>query len=273
MYENYWGLREKPFRDDASGTFFFPAETHQTATLKLRYAIDNRHPAVLLLGPSGMGKSLLVSRLRRSLPETFRPVIRLAYPLISPAELPLYLASEAGWVSLDGGSPSNPALLQALERGLREVSRRGERAVVILEEAHLWTSGRFWETLRTLMNLPPDEAPVWSFVISAQPEILPILRGLPHVEERFTLRCRLKPFSPDETRQYIRHRLTAAGSTREVFTQDAATLIHDLSGGIPRRINRLCDLALFVGFAEKLDTIRPEHVEAVQEELTAVTVE
>ncbi|GAB6185213.1 AAA family ATPase [Thermopirellula anaerolimosa] len=273
MYESYWGLREKPFRDDASGEFFFPAETHQTAMLKLRYAIDNRHSAVLLLGPPGMGKSLLVRRLRQSLPETFRPVIHLAYPFLTPAELPQYIACEGGWISPDAGSPATPVLLHALERGLREVSRRGERAVVILEEAQLWTSGRYWETLRTLMNLPPAEESAWSFVISAQPEILPVLRSLPHLEERLTLRCRLKPFAPDETRRYIRHRLTAAGSTRDIFTEDAATLIHDLSGGIPRRIHRLCDLALFVGFAEKLDAIRPEHVEAVHEELTAVTVE
>lgn len=273
MYESYWGLREKPFRNDAAGEFYFPAETHQTAMLKLRYAVDNRHAAVLLLGPSGMGKSLLIGRLRRSLPDSFRPVIHLAYPFLSPAELPLYIASEGGWVSHDGGSLSAPVLLQGLERGLREVSRRGERAVVILEEAQLWTSGRFWETLRTLMNLPPAEEPAWTFVISSQPEILPVLRSLPHLEERFTLRCRLKPFGPNDTQRYIRHRLNAAGSTREIFVRDAETLIHDLSGGIPRRINRLCDLALFIGFAEKLDRIGPEHVEAVQEELTAVTVE
>ncbi|NMC20312.1 MAG: ATPase, partial [Thermogutta sp.] len=96
MYESYWGLREKPFRDGVSEEFFFPAETHQTAMLKLRYAIDNCHPAVLLVGPSGIGKSLLVGRLRRSLPDTFRPVIHLAYPFLAPGELPLYIASEGG---------------------------------------------------------------------------------------------------------------------------------------------------------------------------------
>ncbi len=272
MYESYWGLREKPFGNDAAGAFFYPAETHQTAMLKLRYSLDNRHAAVLLLGPSGTGKSLLLGRLRRSLPDTFRPIIHLAYPFLAPAEIPLYIASEAGWFSPEG-APSPPVLLQALERGLREVSRRGERAVVILEEAQLWTTGRFWETLRTLMNLPPAEEPAWTFVLSAQPEILPVLRSLPHLEERLTLRCRLKPFDPEDTRRYMRHRLAAAGATRDIFSPDAENLIHDFSGGIPRRINRLCDLALFIGFAEKLDKIGPEHVAAVQEELTAVTVE
>ncbi len=272
MYERYWELRERPFSDDASGAFF-PAETHQTALLKLRYALDNRHAAVLLLGPSGIGKSLVISRLRRSLAENYRPIVHLAYPFVMPSEIPLCIAAEAGWVSADGGAIGTPLLLQTLDRRLREISRRGERAVVILEETHLWRSARFWETLRSLLNLPAGETPAWTFIISAQPDILPTLRSLPHLEERFSLRCRLKPFGPGQTREYVRHRLLAAGATRPIFTEEAEALIHDLSGGVPRRINRLCDLSLFIGFAENLDQLGPEHVQAVHEELTAVTAE
>ena len=81
----------------------------------------------------------------------------------------------------------------------------------------------------------------------------------------------LKPLEEQETADYVIHRLHAAGATRAIFTDDALQAVHRLSQGIPRRINRLCDLAMVVGFAERKPTIDASHLEAVDRELVSLS--
>jgi general secretion pathway protein A len=64
-----------------------------------------------------------------------------------------------------------------------------------------------------------------------------------------------------------------AGAARPLFDHGALEMVHRLSQGIPRRINRLCDLALLIGFAEERPAISAAQVEAVAEELTPAMVE
>jgi len=103
-----------------------------------------------------------------------------------------------------------------------------------------------------------------------QTEILPVLDRLPGLEEQMGVKCLLRPFTVEETISYVVHRLTAAGRKRPVFEGEALELIHVLTGGIPRRIDRLCDLALLIAYAEDQSSIRPEHVESVSEELVSI---
>jgi type II secretory pathway predicted ATPase ExeA len=85
--------------------------------------------------------------------------------------------------------------------------------------------------------------------------------------DRLELTAVLQPFTASETAAYVRHRLQAAGTTAAVFDEAALALVHELSGGLPRRINRLCDFALLVGYAEELHDITPTQIDAVAEEL------
>src|SRR5271169_449554 len=94
MYESYWQLRQKPFDNSADPQFYYPGESHQSALLKLRYAIENRRGAALLAGAAGTGKTLLTAMLQQMLGETFSPFVRLVYPQMSTAELLSYLAGE-----------------------------------------------------------------------------------------------------------------------------------------------------------------------------------
>ena len=90
------------------------------------------------------------------------------------------------------------------------------------------------------------------------------------LEERLAVKCLIRPLSTEETTSYVSCRLEAAGATRPIFSPKAMQPLYELSGGIPRRINRLCDLALLVGFADESTEISAEQVEAVAEELTSV---
>jgi general secretion pathway protein A len=93
------------------------------------------------------------------------------------------------------------------------------------------------------------------------------VRRLPALDERIDVNCVLTRLSQEETTQYIQHRLSAAGARRTIFQSDALQTIHELTHGIPRRINRLCDLALLVGYGEDLPALSSSHLESIHQEL------
>jgi general secretion pathway protein A len=265
MYESHWGLAAKPFEDSADSRFYYPSEGHQGALLKLRYAVENRRGGALVVGAPGLGKTLLVRALSRQLPETIQPVIRLVFPQLSPAQFIRYLAHELG-----GHCPDDAATdrdLQRIRMALRENWQRGKHLLFVVEEAHLLKDSETLETIRLLMNLEHDATPAMTVLLVGQPSLLPVLRHLPELEERLDAKCLLQKFNIEESVSYIQHRLTVAGAMRQVFDDSALESMHHLSQGTPRRINRLGDLALLLGYAEELSLISARHIEALAEEM------
>src|SRR5690606_24028384 len=99
------------------------------------------------------------------------------------------------------------------------------------------------------------------------------LERMPELDERLGVKCLIRPFTLEESIAYVQHRLQVAGATRPIFDDRALMAIHRLSHGSPRRINRLCDLALLIGYAEERTTIGEVQIVAVAEELTTVAPE
>ena len=95
------------------------------------------------------------------------------------------------------------------------------------------------------------------------------LERMPEFDERIAVKCVLRRFTVDETVSYIQHRLHTAGATRPIFEPDALEAIHRLSYGIPRRINRLCDLSLLIGFAEERASLSTVQIESVSNDFHA----
>ena len=133
MYESYWQLREKPFEPGADGEFYYPAQTHQAALLKLRYAIENRRAAALLAGASGLGKTLVAGMIRSALDESFQPFVQLSFPQMPVDQLMAYLAA---W--LTGGEVNGPLWqnVDRIERFLAENTNKGRHAVLVIDEAN-----------------------------------------------------------------------------------------------------------------------------------------
>jgi general secretion pathway protein A len=289
MYESYWQLRQKPFDTTADPRFYFPCESHQAALLKLRYAVENHRGGALLAGAAGTGKTLLATMLRGMLGEGFSPFMRLVFPQMSTAELMAYLADELD-VPEKGDSPhlcaapSGPfrqmgtvpffaglhESVRRIERALAENARQGRHAVLLVEEAQLIESRQTFETLRLLLNFGASDAAALTLVLSGQPGILPMLERMPQLEERLGVKCLLRPLGVSETGDYVAHRLRAAGAVRPIVEPEAIPVLHELTHGIARQINRLCDLALLIGFAEERQTLGAEHFQVVCRELVAV---
>ena len=273
MYEAYWQLNQKPFEGAADPKFYYPGEPQQAAILKLRYAIENRRAAALLCGPSGTGKTLVGGMLRTTLDPACTPMIHLVFPQMPTAELLCYLADEMEQTPVTPGPASTQGSIRRIERFLAENTRRGRHTVLVVDEAHLIGQMESFESLRLLLNFEAEGRPGLTLLLVGQTALLPMLQRMPDLEERLSVKSLLRCFTERETAEYVSHRLQVAGAKTEIFEPNAISALHSLTQGIPRRINRLCDLALLIGFAEERTTIGVEHLESVAEELVAVTPE
>jgi general secretion pathway protein A len=271
MYESYWHLDRRPFENTDDPRFYYPGESHQGTLLKLRYVVENQRGGAVLAGAAGTGKTLLARVLARQLADVCRPVAHIVFPQMPAAELLKYLADELP--APDSGARGVDQTVRRIQAFLAENSSRGKHAVVIIDEAHLLEDTETLEALRLLFNFESDSQPGLTMLLVGQPRLLPIIDRMPGFEERLALKCLLRPFTLDETISYVSHRLQSAGAKRQLFEPAALEALYALTHGLARRINRLCDLALLIGFAEERQTISAEQLDAVAQELVAVLPE
>jgi general secretion pathway protein A len=269
MYESYWQLDARPFDHSAESRFYYPGPSQQAALLKLKYAVENRRGAALLAGEAGLGKTLVAQTLLRDLGEHIRPRLHLVFPQMAAGELLAYLADR--FAAGGGGAPSVCECLKRIETGLTEHAKAGQHAVIVIDEAHLLRESRTLETIRLLLNLEYSAQPLATIVLVGQTSLAIDVQRLPQLDERLAVKCLLARLKSNETKAYIQHRLTAAGAKWPIFDNEAIERVHQLTHGIPRRINRLCDLALLVGYGEELKTLSRRHVESIHDELVGAT--
>lgn len=273
MYESYWRLKEKPFENAADPRFYYPAESHQAALLKLRYAVENYRGAALLAGPSGVGKTLVTTMLGNMLDETFSPFIHIVFPWMPTADLLAYLADEldGAHTHTNGAAPTVQASVRRIRQFLVANAEQGRHAVIAIDEAQSLAGPETFEALRLLLNFEANNQPALTLLLVGEPSLLPAFDRMPQWEERLGVKCVLRSFAEPETAAYVEHRLRAAGATQSIVEPDALLTLQDLTYGVARRINRLCDLALLVGYAEEQPHLSAEHFESVCRELVAVT--
>ena len=133
MYQEYWKLNGRPFENRCDSKYYYPAETHQAALLKLHYAIENRRAAAMLCGPGGIGKSLVVNTLKRQLSDQFRPIIHLVFPALDHHQLIRHIVDQIdgnGEDALVARDAAND--LARFERFLRSNLQAKRHAVIML---------------------------------------------------------------------------------------------------------------------------------------------
>ncbi len=272
MYEAYWKLKARPFENTYAEPFYYPAESAQAALLKLRYAVENRRGAALLAGACGLGKSLLARMLLAQLPEQYTPQVHLIIPRLPSDQLIPYLLLEMGHAPSAGASDLSQSV-HRLQQVLRNNTRRGQHAVIVVDEAHLLADLAYLETLRLLTNLETDGKLDLTLILVGHTPLIPAIGRLPSFESRMGVKSLMRCFTPDETAAYVQHRLRTAGREQEIFTPDALERLHETTQGNPRELNRLCDLALLIGYAEEIPHIDAAQIDSIHEELVAVVPE
>jgi general secretion pathway protein A len=270
MYLEYWNLSSLPFEPITEQAGLFPCESHEGALMKLRYAIENERGAALLAGPAGTGKTMLTRMLEAQLDARFSPFVRLVFPQMSSRDLLVYLAEELGAPPADPPRHTVEESVRRLEFYLAQNAHLDRHAVVVVDEAHLLEDCGALETLRLLLNFEIDARPTMSLLLVGQMGLVSAAGRLRSLADRVAVSTLLRAFTPEETAAYVEHRLRRAGASREIFTPAAVEALHYFGHGIPRQINRLGDLALLVGFADRLGLLDAPQIEAVSEELVAV---
>lgn len=274
MYLDYWQLAAKPFEPmPADGAFYYPGESAEGAHSKLLYAVREGRAAAALAGPGGVGKTLLVDRLTKQLAEdeTPSPVVHAVFPEMSSRDLLAYLAERLGAPAGDSSAPGSiEESVRRLEALAGTIADTGRRPVVVIDEAHLLEDCGALETLRLITNFRAGDKPAFTLLLVGQMGLLSAVGRRPTLDERLDVKTLLRGFTADETAAYIRHRLHAAGADRDLFTAEALDQAYALTGGYARRIDRLCDLALVVGFAERRAEVGAAELDSVHSELVAV---
>lgn len=267
MHEVHWRLSRPAFECDADGAFYFPSRVHDGALLKLRYIIEHHKGVGLLVGGHGTGKSYLTQRLIQELgPERYH-VARIVYPALEAGDLLRDIAVRLG-VEIDPHTTGErtDGMLRAIERRLRQLMLAGRQPVLIIDEAQVLEVAQL-QMLQLLLNLDDGRELRLSLLLSGHVELLPRVQRVGGLESRVAARCAISPLSNAETAEYVRHRLQVAGRPSGVFSDAALTTIAELSQGVPRRINQVCDLALLIGFADERRELSPVDVEAAAAEL------
>lgn len=271
MYEEYWQLAAKPFEPSCEADFYFACPAHQSAMHKLRYAIEGRRPAALLAGPAGVGKTQLTELLRDASVAAKMPFVQVVFPQMSDRDLLVYLAEQLGAAPAPAPRYTIDESLGRIEAVLRQYHGSGRHAIVVVDEAHLLEDSGLFEPLRLLLNLKVEGRSLFTLLLVGQPSLLPAIGRSGSLEQRIDIKVTMPPLDDEQTCQYIEHRLAAAGATRDIFTPDGLLVVHQLTSGLPRQINRLCDLALLVGYASGRTEIDAEALQTVSDELVTLT--
>lgn len=275
MYEAYWKLSDNPFHPKDGAESYFASETHQAALLKLRYVIEHRKGLACVIGPNGAGKSFLARTIAAQPGEASGPAVHVTWPRMNVPELLAYIAREWGVENLGEDPVPVDRLISALRKRMGEFAEAGQHPVLLVDDAHLIESTDLLQALRQVVHLRGRGEADCTVILLGQSDLLPRLRRIADLDDRIAVKCLLRPLNPAETQGYVESRMAAVGrdDTNPVFMGDAYSAIHERSGGLPRRINRVCDLALLVGYADDLPRIDANHIEAVAEELDAVIAE
>jgi len=196
------------------------------------------------------------------------------FPRLDGAQTLRLIARRLGAEFDDQQTNSRPELIIALlEDRLRELADEGQRPVLIIDDAHLIESPEVLQSLALLLNAAQVCGLSLSLVLVGQPELLPQVERVPALKDRIPVRTALQPLSGQETNDYIHHRLHVAGLDTCMFDAEALHAFATLAKGTPRRINQLCDLALLVGYADRLPSLTNAEVEAAAVELTCVSID
>jgi len=265
MYERFYDLRERPFALSPDPEYLYLSRVHSEALDSIRFGIESRAGFIVVTGEIGAGKTTLLQTVLQRLDD--RAVIaRVVNTMLDPRELLEAIALDFG---LNEISQSKPVLVRDLGLFLVEQRRQGRRPLVVIDEAQN-LSPHALEEVRLLSNLETEKSKLLQIVLAGQPNLRDTI-ATPELEQfrqRIAVSYHLMPLEPADTAAYINFRLEHAALGEPLrFPPDACRLIHEISGGVPRIINVVCDAALVFGYAEERRSIDRAMIEEVITEL------
>jgi len=265
MYLAHWGLNAAPFRNCLDPRRFFLAPTHEEALARLDFLAEQRRRLGLLFGRSGCGKSLILDVFARQLRRSGCTSARVSLLGMDVYE---FLWATAGALGINPDPDTvRGHLWEAITDRLMEFRLQRQRALLLLDDVQTAASEVLQQVTRLVQNDASPESGL-TVVLACQADQEDRLgRRLWELAE---LRVDLESWSPEDTEHYLQESLRRSGRESPIFDASAAARIHDLSDGIPRRVNQLADMALLAAAGQEMHHIDGLLIDEVFHELAVV---
>ncbi len=266
MYEEYFRLTDAPFRLNPDPRFFYGSRSHNKAMAYLHYGLKQAEGFIVITGPVGAGKSMVISHLLDQLNSSN---IVAANLLTSNIEAEDLLSQILSAFRIEPEGEGRAGEIEAFEDYLFDQLNRGRRVLLIIDEAQNLPF-KTLEELRMLSNIDYEGTPLFQVFLVGQPEFRAIMEqpNMEQLRQRVIASYHLENLSEEETRDYVLHRLSVAGWREDpAFTDDAFHAIHEATTGLPRRVNTLCNRLMLYCSLEETHEVTADVVETVCAEL------
>ncbi len=265
MYESFYGFSDKPFQLNPDPSFYFGSQQHRRAMSYLEYGIHQSEGFIVITGEIGAGKTTLVRSLFEKLDTSKLVAAHMVTTQLDAADTLRIVAAAFG---LESARKDKAELLLGLEAFFVATAAEGKRCLLVVDEAQNLTPAAV-EELRMLSNFQLETHALLQTFLVGQPEFRNTLQSptMEQLRQRIIATAHIGAMSAPETQGYIEHRLSHVGwSGSPALSFDAFQAIHEHSGGIPRRINAICDRLLWYGFlGDKKSFTRKEVLEVAEE--------
>lgn len=263
-YLDFYGLQIEPFSNAPNERFYYNSAQHAKALTRIMFAAETMKGLAVVVGDIGTGKTTLARKVLDSLPsEVYESALLvILHSEISQEWLLRRIAQQLG---IENPATEKLQVIGQLYRKLLHLHEMGKKAVVLIDEAQMLNTKDLMEEFRGLLNLEVTAHKLITFIFFGLPEVEETLALDPPLLQRVSMKIRLSTLTDEATKAYVMHRMAIAGTRETVFTEGALKLIYSYSDGFPRKINVLCDNALFQGFLMRQRVID----EAIVQEMAA----
>jgi putative secretion ATPase (PEP-CTERM system associated) len=267
MYEDFYGLSGKPFQLNPDPAFFFGSRGHKRAFAYLQYGVYQNEGFIVITGEVGAGKTTIVRNLFEHLDRGRLVAAQIVSTQLDADDM---LRSVATAFGLPMRAVDKATILASLEAFLCKLAIDGKRALLVVDEAQN-LSPRAIEELRMLSNFQLGEHSLLQSFLIGQPELREMMQSpqMLQLRQRVIASYHLGPLDKGETQAYVEHRLRRVGWKGDPkFKPETFDLVHSASGGIPRRINTLCNRLLLAGFLGEKHEFDVADVQAIVHEIS-----
>jgi type II secretory pathway predicted ATPase ExeA len=232
---------------------------------RLSHGVNNRN-FLVVAGDAGCGKTTAIRHFMSGLDPSRTVALYISEFNLTPRNFYFDLLNQLG---IKPHFYRGDAKRQ-LVKEILALSDDHKLPVIIIDEAHMLSPAMLEET-RFLLNNSMDSKNPMCLVIVGQNELKERLSEETYepITQRIDFRFALAPFDRAQTQDYIHSHMRYAGETRDIFSPSAIDAVYGYSGGVARKINKVCSLSLLYASQKTMHTIDGGIIDfVVNEELT-----
>lgn len=264
MYLEHYGLAELPFSISPDPRYLFLTPQHKEALAKCQYIVSSKGGLAVIYGDIGTGKTTIARRLFQVLKED----PQLAVAMLVTPDLKTDTAFLRRVMAEYGASPKRSHALSIAEfqNFATQAFTKDKNLVLLVDEAQQMTP-RMMEVIRIFLNFESDNAKFIQVVLLGQNELASTLDRMPAIKSRVTMFGALSSLTKEDMEAMIDFRWKAAGGSQHPFTADAISALYELSRGLPREVNKLCNESVLRAFVNDKKEVTTDMVRGAAREL------